>query len=131
MTKPEFHEVTLCVSTARLADIMSKLDADCSLLGVRPMPPAAEAPVPKKRAHGYANGKRDKGIRGDELVLRSLKDAAPTPITAAALSRIFVAEGFADNSVSPVVSKLIAAKKIKTVGHLTYALVDPTLPLGA
>jgi hypothetical protein len=68
----------------------------------------------------FANGKRNKGIKGDDLLLSLLKACA---MTSEAIEKAFIAKGFARSSVSPTVSKLRNNKKIarndKGLWHLT------------
>lgn len=95
-------QVTLKVTSSRLATVLEALKGAAELLSVLPCE-EAEARVHKKKS--YANGKRDKGIRASELVLTALSSGV---LTVGQLTSIFIAKGFAENSVSPALSELNA-----------------------
>lgn len=75
------------------------------------------------RKNVYVGGKRQKGISGRDLVLKTLREHdGSAHITA--IKSAFIQNGFAGNSVSPNISEMQRDKLIKYVGSATYALVD-------
>lgn len=78
---------------------------------------------PPNRKNVYVGGKRQKGISGRDLVLKTLREHdGSAHITA--IKSAFIQNGFAGNSVSPNISEMQRDKLIKYVGSATYALVD-------
>ena len=89
------------------------------LLSVKPQDPETPPPAsPASRTHHYQNGKRNKGIKGEDLVLTTLAlSASPTPRTK--LEDAFKSHGFSPNSLSPIISRLKTAGLIAqpTINH--------------
>ncbi len=74
------------------------------------------APIVEERQHNaprkYRNGHRDKGISGKDLVIKILKELA-IPVSSESINEIFMERGFAHNSHSPNISKLLREGKIE------------------
>lgn len=63
------------------------------------------APPEKRRRQGYANGKRDKGISGEDLMMQLLTEAS-APVRNHDIKEMFELHGFAPSSASPVLAEL-------------------------
>lgn len=111
-------DVTFRVTGAKLPTVLSVLDRDATLQGVVPVAETAVPVAPAKRAQTYANGRRNKGISGEALVLECL-DRGIT--TFRAISEEFVARGFARNSASPALSQLSTSGRIACLGNGVYS----------
>lgn len=81
----------------------------------------AKAAAESVNRKGYVGGKRDKGIRGDDLLVELLSNGK---MKLSVIQRQFASRGFALTSASPILSKLIAAKKVMRVGSSEYRLAD-------
>lgn len=112
-----FFDVTLRVNEKNLAWYLSLVAEDrrVELRGVVPV--KTDEPAPKNR---YINGKRDKGISGIDLVLKTLQGCASTLPT---LTKIFVAQGFAETSVSSVISRLLDEGRVRKDEAKVYHFV--------
>jgi hypothetical protein len=85
-----------------------------------PPPPArAPAPAPTEPARRFVGGKRDKGIRGDALVLETLRSGAADM---SELKHTFEHRKFAAASVPQYVSKLLKSKQIERRPNGRFAL---------
>lgn len=71
------------------------------------------------RGSRYINGRRDKGIKGKDLVLQSLAKKALTRVE---LAKLFREHGFADTSMHSQISELKSAGLIQE-GSLYLSLV--------
>lgn len=77
---------------------------------------------PSKRATSfYTNGKRNKGIKGDELLME-IFSSEERAFTGAEIAKIFVERGFSAKSYSPCISRLKYANKVKQMGQSLFAL---------
>jgi hypothetical protein len=94
----------------KLATIISALKGSATLISMT----VVEEKKPKTRNHGYVDGKRNKGISGEDLVIQSLKAGAQT---SEQLTATFVERGFAPKSVSPNVSALVHRGIVVKNGH--------------
>jgi len=104
-TSPRFHIVTFLVPEDLLSSVLAVLNPQVRLLSVKPQDPPPEAPPPASRTHHYQNGKRNKGIKGEDLVFTTLAlSTVPTPRSK--LEDSFKSHGFSPNSLSPIISKL-------------------------
>jgi hypothetical protein len=109
MTKVLF-DMHLRVPHDRIATIIDALSGACEIIKIEQFTDA-EAEV----KYHYANGIRNKGVKGDDLLLELLKEG---PRTKSQLAIGFAQRGFAKTSVSPVVSKLMQADKVSFVDGL-------------
>ncbi len=111
-------QVTLRVSSSRLGTVLEALKGAAELLSVLP----CEAPSVAKptRAFAYVNGKRNKGINGPELVMKSLQEREPR--TREEFTRIFVSHGFAETSFSPALTSLKEKGLVTLVAPGKYGL---------
>lgn len=113
-------DVLLRVSEKNLSTVLSCLTGAADLIKVEASAePVAEPESPRRF---YRNGKKDKGIHGETLVLKVLADKAVH--TAADLQKAFEANGFAPHSYSASVSRLVQAGKVRRVGDKLYALAN-------
>jgi hypothetical protein len=130
------YRVILHVSSSELSTLLQTIDstAGIRLVGVSdtadpmplppspPPPPHVPAPEPKPTdvtPRRYVDGKRDKGIKGDELVLEVLRSG---PASMGELKRAFVNRAFAAGSTGTYVSRLMKAKQIGRTSHGRYTL---------
>ena len=95
-------DVTLRVSSARLATVLEALNGSATLVSVLP---CTEVTPKRARVFAYAGGKRNKGISGQQLVLQALQ-RANGKLTIGQLGKIFAAQGFSPNSQSPALAAL-------------------------
>jgi len=115
-------DVLLRVSDKNLSTVLACLAGAADLIKVEASAePVSEPEGPRSR---YLNGKKDKGIHGETLVLKVLVDRAVH--TAADLQKAFEANGFAPHSYSASVSRLVKAGKVQRVGDKLYALSAAT-----
>lgn len=106
-------DVTLRVLKDHLPELMKLCDnRTIAFLYARPAQDGAEAddlvarpPVLGKTLR-YANGKRNKGISGQALMLQVLTEAGRA-MDIHEINDAFVARGFADRSASPLLSQLM------------------------
>lgn len=113
------YKVSLLVTEKLLPDVLRVVAPECKLLGVEPQNDTAEPPAKPyaPRTVHYANGKKNKGISGTDLVLNSIRAAPDTfplgrHLTRPELEQIFVKQGFASASVSPALTNLVRQGKI-------------------
>ncbi len=113
-------QVTLRVSSSRLGTVLEALKGAAELLSVLP----CEAPSVAKptRALAYVNGKRNKGISGPELVLKSLREREPR--TREEFAAIFTLHGFAETSFSPSLTGLKEKGLVALVAPGKYGLTQ-------
>jgi hypothetical protein len=79
----------------------------------------AEPSTTEARQVRYAGGKRNKGISGRDLVLKVIRESSkPTPYTV--VRDAMVKQGFADNSASPLLSRLRIEGLISRNDNDTY-----------
>jgi hypothetical protein len=119
--------VTLHVDEKQLPVVLGALAGSAKLVSVTPTE-EAKAEVPK--GPYYVDGKRNKGISGEDLLLEVL-GRAPRPFTHKELEDAFQARRFSPNSVNPNIHRLLAAEKIRRVGTSSYCLPGTVLKLGA
>jgi hypothetical protein len=125
------YRVILHVTSATLPTLLGTIDnaGGIRLVSVsdtedrEPLPPSppppARAPEPIDVAPRFVGGKRDKGIKGDELVLEVLRSG---PASMEELKRAFVNRAFAPGSTGAYLSKLMKAKQIERRPNGRYAL---------
>lgn len=115
------------VRTNRPSLILDVLDGGCELIGVWP---DAEAPTTAKKAMHYIGNKRNKGIKGVDLVIETI-NASPTPaVHVNAVKRAFKTRGFADSSHQAAISTLLKEKKIVDIGGRNYQLAPVLKKVG-
>ena len=90
---------------------------------------APEEPAKPKQGH-YRDGKRFKGISGDELAMQ-IVSSADRVFTLDEIAASFVEKGFAGNSASPVLSGLVREGKIRALGAGKYCRTGIVLKMGA
>lgn len=96
---------------ASLAVLIGAVDKFAILLEATPYEEVSNVP-PRRKSPGvprYTNGTRNKGMRGDDLILDILKDG---PRTIKQIETAFKENGFAANSASPCLSRAKAMGKI-------------------
>jgi hypothetical protein len=110
-------EVILHVPVDKLSGV---LNSDLTSSLIRSVRQLEEVQL-KTRTHRFVNGVRNKGISGRDLALQVL-GSAKRPFSYKELAETFQAKGFAPNSVSPVLSILVAEKKAQALGAGLYAM---------
>ena len=125
------YRVILHVTSATLPTLLGTIDnaGGIRLVSVsdtedrEPLPPSppppARAPEPIDVAPHFVGGKRDKGIKGDELVLEVLRSG---PASMEELRRAFVNRTFAPGSTGQYVSRLLKTQQIERRPNGRYAL---------
>jgi len=105
---PQYELIVRVTSAQKLATIISLLDGEARLLGMKEITDEDD-PADRKRitsstrkALHYVGGKRDKGISGADLLTQLLADGRPHPRHE--IERAFIERGFSWLSVSPVLS---------------------------
>lgn len=99
------------------------------------MTPTADSDVEGKsdamrtRNFSYVEGKRNKGIKGEDLIFEVL-DLKGVAIPADFKSA-FVKRGFASESYAGTLSKLVTEKKVRSLGESRYCRVGYTISMGA
>jgi hypothetical protein len=124
--------VLLHVEQSRLATVLSALDGAATLVSVTPTTTAAAeaSPPPRAPVARYHNGTRDKGISGEDLVLKVLTECNGLA-SFTKFAEAFKSHGFAANSASPALSMACAANKVRALGGGQYALPGTKVHLGA
>ena len=125
--------VLLHVEQSRLATVLAALDGAATLVSVTATTPAAAeaSPAPRERPNArYHDGVRNKGISGEELVLKVLAECNGLA-TFTKFAESFKSHGFAPNSASPALSTACAAGKVRALGGGKYALPGTTVRMGA
>lgn len=102
--------VLLQVPQSELATVLQALDGTVMLVKIE------EAEKLKIREQRYANGKKNKGIKGERLVL-DLVTKSKVPVKLADIGEAMRKRGFADSSLSPIVSRLVAKGEIKRLDN--------------
>lgn len=105
------YEVRLRVPGDKMATIMALLADEVTLLSMNEV--ASSTPEPQRKT-GYANGKKDKGISGERLLLRELR---AMPMRRDGIAKAFELAGFAAATGDPATSNAI---------KLGYATRDET-----
>lgn len=116
----KIYEVILHVAEETLSPLIGAVAPQCTIVQVKPKE-ATTQPAPTKRKY-YVDGKRFKGISGEDLLLQTLA-VEKRAYSTVELEAVFVAKQFKANSLSPILSRLMAGKKIKRVkpGHYVLA----------
>ena len=126
-----FDLVIRCDATS-MAEILSNLGR-AKLLNVYPVRDEGEGPEQRtiSRPHkGFVGGIRNKGITGEELVMKVLHEAKG-PVRRDTFINEFVANKFAGNSANACISKLVAKGKVRNIGEGKYVAVGQTIHMGA
>ena len=121
------YAVLFHVEEKKLATVLGALQGSAQLVSVTPT--EVETPKATKEQY-YTGGKRLKGISGEELVLKTL-GSEKRPFHRSEIEKVFVANGFAAQSYSPTLSKLMSDGKIVSAGPGAYALKGTIVHLGA
>lgn len=121
------YAVLFHVDDKKLATVLGALQGSAQLVSVTPT--EVEAPKATKEQY-YVGGKRNKGISGQDLVLKVL-GSAKRPFTNEELGKAFIENGFAEHSYSPSLTELVRAEKVVSAGRGTWALKGTVVHLGA
>lgn len=114
----KFFEMVVRVPEKQLVTVIEVVKGAAQLVSLREV---EEGETPKKKGGRepktdfYANGKRNKGIKGTDLMMQLLEDGKPH--TTAELGKSFEHNGFKSDSVSPVLSELATANKVEALGR--------------
>ena len=124
------YDVTIRTTADKLATILEVLlPASGTLMGIQPVEDAV-TPLPPKRNFHYANGKKKKGLTGEQLALQIISSANRT-FSVSEVSKQFEGAGFAATSAGPSLSTLARKGKARRVGDGMYCAIGTTLKLGA
>jgi hypothetical protein len=110
-----YYRMELKVPANLVTTIFDLLKDDGLVVNVTPLQEETKVKPSK-----YANGKKNKGITGAQLVLSALKHGACAQDI---LTTTFVARGFSPNSCHAACSKLIKEGKVTRTPNGHYALV--------
>ena len=122
------YDVTIRCTGTRLPVILGALDGE-ELRGVIPV----KDEIHTRRTMHYTNGKHDKGITGDKLVLEVMNSEPPRVWTALEMSRKFRDRGFAAGSAHPTLSKMALENppRVRRVGQGQYCIPGIVVQKGA
>lgn len=120
------YEVTLHVEEDHLPAVIGVVKGSAVITGVHPL----EGVKPKKNFR-FAGGKRDKGIKSEDLIMKIVSDGQIHGKDE--FDRTFAELGFAHNTVSAALSKVMQLSKIDRVGPHSYCKAGalPQLKRGA
>lgn len=109
------YDITLRCNLDQLPTILQVVQGHATLLNCQQtadqMP---QSPDSSRKSFRYANGQRNKGITGQALLLRCLSEAKTSrPL----IEQAFKSAGFSKSSLSPVLSKLLAAGQVRIHGN--------------
>jgi hypothetical protein len=131
------YVVTLHVTETNLGTVLSALAGSSTLVSVVPTQETASAkPAPPGSPRAprpgpfYAGGKRNKGIKGEDLILETM-GKEDRVYDALELANVFVQRGFARTSVYPQLSLLAKAGRVRSLGNGKFCLPGHLLKLGA
>lgn len=113
-----YHVTLQCTDRKVPILLQATTDRDITLVSVSPAPSTATSVAPQqvRSPSRYANGQRKKDISGHDLALEILR-SAPRPFTYEEVVKAFTSHGFASNSASPVLSKLIREGLIRQINQ--------------
>jgi hypothetical protein len=123
----KIYAVLLHVRESQISTVLSALTGSSTLVSVSPTKETAEKP-----ANGFSRfvgGKRNKGITGYDLGSQIFKDLKRV-MTTSELANLFAGHGFAKNSISPVLARLVKENKIKKLGGGKYIPAGVSVKLG-
>lgn len=130
----KIYAVTLHVSEGNLGTVLSALAGSSTLVSVVPTEKTAaiksiairssDSAEPKR--FGYVGNKRNKGISGEDLALKTLASANRI-FDIGEIFNAFTSAGFAANSASPVLSVLTRANKIRALGNGRFCALGTTV----
>jgi hypothetical protein len=111
-------KVLLSVPGDNLTTVLEVIKGNASIISIN----ANDEPKTKKKMR-YANGKRDKGITGEELALQILTRNKDMKFTLMSTIRSeFVNKGFAPTSASAAISTLVSKGRARRIGDDQYTL---------
>ena len=114
------YAVLFHVPEKNLGTVLSTLSGSSTLVSVTPTEADVEAKLPK--AHFYANGKKNKGITGEELALKILGSESKV-FEIQEVRNKFMEHGFAHTSAAPYLNKLAREKRIRDLGNKQFCAV--------
>lgn len=115
------YAILMHVGEKQLPTVLSALAGAATLVSITPTQPDE-----KKPRTGYVNGKKNKGIRGNELALAVLSDNGGIA-TYQQIAARFEEQGFSCKSASPCLSNLVTAGKVRRLGKGKFALPGTTI----
>jgi len=129
------YVVTLHVTETNLGTVLSALAGSSTLVSVVPAQETAKEASSGSSAGPrigpyYVGGKRNKGIKGEDLILETMSKADRV-YDAVELANVFVQRGFARTSVYPQLSMLAKAGKVRSLGNGKFCLPGHLVKLGA
>ena len=131
MAIEKVYSVVLHVSEKRLGTLLDAIAGSATLISATATTEVIETrAVSTGDTHHYVNGKRNKGISGEDLILKTLASSNKV-FTTVEIENAFVQHGFAGKSYSPPLSKLVGAGKVRALGNAKYILPGVTIRMGA
>lgn len=118
-TEMRVFEMTLRVAAENLTTVLDVLKDSADLLTMKQLE-GVEAPKTTRKAGGYRNGVRKKGINSRDLILQTV-DKGTT--TLKQLQKLFLAQGFAETSALPAVNLLIRNGEVVKIADGVYGAV--------
>ena len=123
----KIYAVLLHVKENQVSTVLSALTGSSTLVSVAPTKEGADKPNGYTR--NYAGGRRNKGITGYDLASQIFKDVKRV-MTMSEVSQQFKSHGFAPNSASPALSRLVKEQKIRKLGGGKYIPAGVSIKLG-
>lgn len=128
--KNRIYEIRLRTPQSKLTTIIEALSGAAEITLIAPTNDEAEEPRAKKNM-AYVQGKRDKGIRGDELALQILRESGRA-MRSSEMGPLFAARGFAPTTASAALSLLHKEGRVRALGDGLWALPgETTVRMGA
>ena len=133
MKHDQLYTITFIAPYAMTHVILAACEGrEVSLVSVLPIKEDSIAPPPAQaRTLHYINGKKDKGISSEALVLECINSEPKRSWTGNELGEIFVKRSFARTSWASATSNLVKAGKIRRVKLGVFAPLGLTVRMGA
>jgi hypothetical protein len=125
----DVYTVVLQTTAKNMPTILKTVNGVATLVSVTATIKETDGEPAKRRNGGYVGGRANKGIRGEDLVLEVLS-AANRVVTYHEMTERFAARGFAGNSVSATLSRMVQDGRVRRVGSERYALPGTVVKLG-
>lgn len=118
------YAVTFHVTEKNLGTILTTLLDAATLVSVVPTQESARVNnVPASPSKFYVKGLRNKGISGEELLMRTLSSERRV-FSSMEIFTVFTGHNFAGNSAGPVLSKLVKSGKVRALGGGKFCLPE-------
>lgn len=120
------YSVLLHVPESQLTTVLDVVRVPTVLVSVTPTEESRNSPMP--HVSRFRNGKRNKGITGVQLAEKYATETKRV-FAGTELRDVFVQHGFAENSYSPCLNRLVKAGKIRNLGDGRYCSSGVTMRL--